>query len=96
MRVNPASWNPEGSDRRVELLDEDGEKGKKRGDIPRSFLLRFSSLSSREGDISSSTTHNCLIHEDMGQFKEGKENNIFKRRSFTRLLCISIEIDTIY
>lgn len=37
MRVNspsPLSWNPEDSDRRrVELLDEDGEKGKKRGDI---------------------------------------------------------------
>lgn len=37
MRVNspsPLPWNPEDSDRRrVKLLDEDGEKGKKRGDI---------------------------------------------------------------
>lgn len=65
--------------------------------IPRSFLLRFSSLSSREGDIFSSMTHNCLIHEDMGQFKEGKRNKIFRREAFTLfLLFISIEIDMIY
>lgn len=59
-------WNPEGCDRRrVESLDEDGEKGKKRGDIPRSFLLVvFLVFLSREEDIFSSMTHNCLIHED--------------------------------
>lgn len=59
-------WNPEGCDRRrVESLDEDGEKGKKRGDIPRSFLLVvFLVFLSREEDIFSSMIHNCLIHED--------------------------------
>lgn len=49
----------------MESLDEDGEKGKKRGDIPRSFLLVvFLVFLSREEDIFSSMTHNCLIHED--------------------------------
>lgn len=42
-------------------------------------------------------THNYLIHEDMGQFKEGKGNKIFRREAFTLfLLFISIEIDMIY
>lgn len=41
-------------------------------------------------------THNCLIHEDMGQFKEGK-GKIFRKEAFTLfLLFISIEIDMIY
>lgn len=61
-------------------------KGKKRGDILQSFLLlRFSSLSSREGDIFSSMIHNCLIHEDNLK-KKKKEIRLLRRRNFTRLL----------
>lgn len=65
----------------MESLDEDGEKGKKRGDIPWSFLLVvFLVFLSREGDIFSSMTQ---LSYTRGQFKEGKRNKIFRREDFT-------------